>query len=64
MQEQEEVVIARTAAILGNESKAVAWFRYQPLMGFDGKTANELVAARQAETVLMRLDVLDNGGFA
>ncbi len=57
-------IVTRASVMLGDDRKAVAWFRYQPLMGFDGKTAEDLVAGGQAEAVLRHLDTLDNGGFA
>lgn len=57
-------IIARASSLLGSDRKAVAWFRYQPLTGFDGRTAEEMVAAGQAEAVLRHLDTLEHGGFA
>lgn len=57
-------IIARAEDMLGDEARAIAWFRFQPLAGFDRKTAEELVAAGQAEAVLKHLETLEHGGFA
>lgn len=57
-------IVARASSLLGDDRKAVAWFRYQPLMGFDGKTAEDLVSAGQADAVQRHLDTLEHGGFA
>lgn len=62
--EGDVTIIARATELLGDEPRAIAWFRFQPLPGFDGKTAEELVAEGQAEAVLNHLDALENGGFA
>lgn len=57
-------IVTRASALLGNDRKAVAWFRYQPLAGFDGRTAEDMVAAGQAQAVLRHLEALEHGGFA
>lgn len=57
-------IVARASTMLGDDRKAVAWFRYQPLMGFDGRTAEELVSDGQHEAVQKHLDTLEHGGFA
>lgn len=45
-------------------AKAAIWFRHQPLAGFDGQTAEELVAAGHAQAVLTHLAMLRDGVYA
>ena len=35
-------LVKRVAALVGNEDRAIAWFNYQPIPAFGGKTAREL----------------------
>ena len=48
----------------GDLDKAVVWFRHQPLAGFDGRTAEELVSAGHSQAVLTHLGMLREGGYA
>jgi uncharacterized protein (DUF2384 family) len=48
----------------GDLAKAVIWFRHQPLSGFDGQTADELVAAGHAQSVVTHLAMLRDGVYA
>ena len=58
-------VVATAADLLGGDTdRAVIWFKYQPLAGFDGDTAEELIAAGHADAVLSHLEVLRDGGYA
>jgi uncharacterized protein (DUF2384 family) len=58
-------VIATAADLLGGDTgRAIVWFRHQPLAGFDGATAEELVAAGHADAVLAHLETLRDGGYA
>ena len=45
-------------------AKAVVWFRHQPLAGFEGQTAEELVAAGHADAVMAHLRMLRDGAYA
>src|SRR5665213_4604190 len=45
-------ILAAAADLVGDEGKAAVWFRHQPLAGFSGRTAEELVAAGHADAVL------------
>ena len=57
-------VIATAADLLGGDTgRAVLWFRHQPLSGFDGQTAEDLVAAGAVEAVLAHLETLRDGGY-
>jgi uncharacterized protein (DUF2384 family) len=58
-------VVVTAADLLGGDTpRAVVWFRHQPLAGFDGRTAEELVAAGHADAVLAHLEMLRDGGYA
>lgn len=56
-------IVAQAAEIIGDDNRAAVWFRHQPLGGFDGATAEELVAAGHGEAVLKHLDTLADGGY-
>jgi uncharacterized protein (DUF2384 family) len=59
------LMIGKAADLLdGDTGRAVVWFRYQPLAGFDGQTAAELTASGQGEAVLAHLDMLRDGVYA
>ena len=58
-------VIATASDLLGGDTgKAIVWFRHQPLSGFDGQTAEELIAAGHTDAVLAHLETLRGGGYA
>jgi uncharacterized protein (DUF2384 family) len=57
-------VVAAAADLLGDTGRAVVWFRHQPLAGFDGRTAAELVADGRADAVLAHLELLRDGAYA
>lgn len=57
-------IITQAADLIGDWQRAIIWFRYQPLSGFDNKTAEELVAAGQVEAVLEHLAMLSDGVYA
>jgi uncharacterized protein (DUF2384 family) len=57
-------IIAKAAALAGDPGRAVIWFRYQPIAGFDDKTAEDLVAAGHGEAVLLHLEDLADGVHA
>jgi uncharacterized protein (DUF2384 family) len=50
-------IISRAAAMTGgNFNRAVIWFRFEPLAGFNHKTAEQLVAMGHANAVETHLD--------
>lgn len=57
-------IIAAAAELVGDDHRAVVWFRHQPLSGFDGSTAQELVADGRADAVLTHLEMLADGAYA
>ncbi|HDZ73811.1 MAG TPA: DUF2384 domain-containing protein [Aurantimonas coralicida] len=48
----------------GSSLIAYAWFRSQPLSGFDGRTAMQLVRDGQAHEVMEFIDAVDAGVYA
>jgi len=56
-------IVSAAAEMIGDEAGAAVWFRHQPLAGFSGRTAEELVAAGHADAVLEHLDQLADGGY-
>jgi len=48
----------------GSELMAYAWYRSEPLSGFDGRTAMQLVQEGKAQQVLEYIDAGDAGVFA
>ncbi len=58
-------ILTDAADLLGADvGKAALWFCHQPLAGFDGKTAEELVASGHAAAVLTHLAMLREGTHA
>jgi uncharacterized protein (DUF2384 family) len=48
----------------GSELMAYAWLRSEPLSGFDGRTAMQLVQEGKAQQVLDYIDAVDAGVYA
>ena len=57
-------IISRAAELTEDEGAAAIWFKYQPIPGFGGKTAEEIVEAGHAEAVLWHLESIEAGGVA
>ncbi len=58
-------IVAAAADLMGGDTgRAIIWFKHQPLAGFDGQTAEELVAAGHADAVLAHLEMLRDGVYA
>lgn len=57
-------IISSAAELTGDEGRAVIWFRHQPLSGFGGATAEELVGEGQGRAVIAHLAMLRDGGYA
>jgi uncharacterized protein (DUF2384 family) len=58
-------ILTEAADLMGGDlAKAAIWFRHQPLSGFDGQTAEELVAAGHAQAVVTHLAMLRDGVYA
>ncbi len=57
-------VLNKVESRFGSELMAYAWFRSEPLPGFDGRTAMQLVQEGKAGEVLQYIDAVDAGVFA
>ncbi|MDE0522546.1 MAG: MbcA/ParS/Xre antitoxin family protein [Boseongicola sp.] len=57
-------VLNKVEPRFGSELMAYAWFRSEPLAGFDGRTAMQLVQEGKARQVLEYIDAMDAGVFA
>ncbi len=57
-------ILAAAEQLTGNADKAILWFRHQPIAGYDGRTALDLVEAGHADAVLAHLEDLRDGAYA
>lgn len=57
-------ILAMASEMTGGESRAVAWFEYQPISGWAGKTARDLVREGNAPSVLRYLEAVRSGVYA
>jgi putative toxin-antitoxin system antitoxin component (TIGR02293 family) len=58
-------ILTEASDMMGDDlAKAAIWFRHQPLSGFDGQTAEELVASGHAQAVVTHLAMLRDGVYA
>ncbi|MEO0380509.1 MAG: MbcA/ParS/Xre antitoxin family protein [Pseudomonadota bacterium] len=57
-------VINKVQPRFGSALIAYAWFRSEPLAGFDGRTAMQLVQDGQAQAVLDYIDAVDAGVYS
>ena len=57
-------ILAMAAEMAGNESRAVIWFKHQPIPGWAGKTAYDLVRERKTDKVLAYLEAVRSGVYA
>lgn len=57
-------IIARAAEITKDDGAAIIWFKFQPIAGFAGKTAQDLVEEGRAAAVMLYLESVDNGAYA
>lgn len=53
-------VISAVATLTGDVSKAICWYRNEPIADYDHKTAAELVAAEHTDAVMAHLHDLEN----
>jgi hypothetical protein len=54
-------VISAAATLTGDVTKAIFWYRNEPIADYDHKTAAELVAEGHAAAVMAHLRDLENG---
>ena len=57
-------ILAMAAEMTGGESRAAIWFKHQPIPGWAGKTAYDLVAEGKSEKVLAYLEAVRSGVYA
>lgn len=57
-------IINRVSPRMGSDLMAYAWYRSEPLPGFSGLTARQLVEEGRAGDVMLYLDRMDAGIFA
>lgn len=57
-------ILAMAAEMAGGENRAVIWFKHQPIPGWAGKTAYDLVADGKADQVLGYLEAVRSGVYA
>jgi len=57
-------ILAMAAEMAGDQNRAVVWFKHQPIPGWAGKTAFDLVADGKADSVLAYLEAVRSGVYA
>ena len=57
-------ILAMAAEMAGDEARAALWFKHQPIPGWAGKTAADLVRAGKADKVLAYLEAVRAGVYA
>lgn len=57
-------IIAMAGEMAGDENRATIWFKHQPIPGWGGKTAYDLVGEGKAEKVLAYLEAVRSGVYA
>ena len=57
-------VIAMAAEMTGDEQRAAVWFKHQPIPGWTGKTAFDLVKEGKSDKVLAYLEAVRSGVYA
>ena len=56
-------VIAKASELTGDDSRAIIWFKHQPITGY-GMTAERLVEIGRADLVLEHLERIDEGVYS
>jgi uncharacterized protein (DUF2384 family) len=57
-------ILALAAEMAGDDRRAALWFKHQPIPGWAGKTACDLVRERKADKVLAYLEAVRSGVYA
>jgi hypothetical protein len=57
-------VLATASEMAGDDQRAAIWFKHQPIPGWAGKTAYDLVRERKADKVLAYLEAVRSGVYA
>jgi hypothetical protein len=57
-------ILAMASEMAGDENRAIIWFKHQPIPGWAGKTAYDLVGEGKADKVLAYLEAVRSGVYA
>jgi hypothetical protein len=57
-------ILAMAGEMTGDEHRAALWFKHQPIPGWAGKTAYDLVQEGKADNVLAYLEAVRSGVYA
>jgi hypothetical protein len=57
-------ILAMAGEMAGGDERAAIWFKHQPIPGWSGKTAFDLVSEGKAEKVLAYLEAVRSGVYA
>lgn len=57
-------ILAMVTDMAGDEQRAALWFKHQPIPGWAGKTAYDLVGEGKADQVLSYLEAVRSGVYA
>ncbi|MBE0581896.1 antitoxin Xre/MbcA/ParS toxin-binding domain-containing protein [Devosia sp.] len=57
-------ILATATEMAGDESRAAIWFKHQPIAGWSGKTAYDLVGEGKSDDVLAYLEAVRAGVHA
>ena len=57
-------ILTMAKEMAGSEQRAAIWFKHQPIPGWAGKTASDLVREGKADQVLAYLEALRSGVYA
>ena len=57
-------ILAMAGEMAGGEDRAAIWFKHQPIPGWAGKTAYDLVGEGKADKVLAYLEAVRSGVYA
>ena len=57
-------ILATAGEMAGGEDRAAIWFKHQPIPGWAGKTAYDLVREGKADKVLAYLEAVRSGVYA
>lgn len=57
-------ILAMAGEMAGDEARAAIWFKHQPIPGWAGKTASDLVREGKADKVLAYLEAVRAGVYA
>lgn len=57
-------ILAMASEMAGDENRAIIWFKHQPIPGWAGKTAYDLVSEGKSDKVLAYLEAVRSGVYA